>query len=173
MTRHVALLRAVNVGGKNTVSMGALREVLVSLGHSDVTTVLQSGNVVFSASGPAVPGDLEAAISEHLAITCRVVVVSEDEFGAVVAANPFADHQPTTVHVGFVGAPLDPRSIAAIDVSSFVPEVLVPGDRHLYLHLPDGMGRARMPAYLERRLGVPITFRNWATVSRLAGLVCR
>jgi uncharacterized protein (DUF1697 family) len=172
MIRQVALLRGINVGGKNIVPMAALREVFTSLGHREVTTVLQSGNVVFSASEPAVPGDLEAAISERLAVTCRVVVVTGDELGAVVAHNPFAGQAATTVHVGFVGAPLDPRPLGATDVASFAPEELVPGDRHVYLYLPDGMGRARMPSHLERRLGVPITYRNWATVTRLAGQAC-
>ncbi len=172
MIRQVALLRGINVGGKNTVPMAALRDLFVSLGHDDVATLLQSGNVVFTGSGHAVPGDLEAAISEQFAITCRVIVVSRDELEQVVADNPFAEYQPTTVHVGFVGAPPDQQSVTTIDAGSFAPEELVPGDRHLYLHLPGGMGRARMPSQLERRLGVPITFRNWTTVTRLADRAC-
>ncbi|MHB1518094.1 MAG: DUF1697 domain-containing protein [Acidimicrobiales bacterium] len=171
MIRQVALLRGINVGGRNTVPMAALRDLFVSLGHDDVTTLLQSGNVVFTGSGRAVPGDLEAAISEQFAVTCRVIVVSRGELEQVVADNPFVDYQPTTVHVGFVEVLPDQQSVT-IDAGSFAPEELVPGDRHLYLHLPDGMGRAKMPSHLERRLGVPISFRNWATVTKLADRAC-
>lgn len=170
MTRHVALLRGINVGGRGIVSMAALRELFESLGHVEVTTLIQSGNVVFTSPEPVEPGSLDAAIRERFAVNCTVVVVDQDELDRVVSDNPFTGHEPTTVHVGFMAEPPSRSAVAALHTADLAPEQHVAHGRQIYLHLPNGMGRARSPSYLERRLRMPITFRNWSTVTKLAGL---
>ncbi|WP_298382490.1 DUF1697 domain-containing protein [Ferrimicrobium sp.] len=170
MIRQIALLRGINVGGKNAVPMVLLRELFESLGHIEVVAVLQSGNIVFTSTELALPDGIEAAVFERFGVATRVVVVDKFELAQVIADNPFAGLEPTTVHVGFAVELPTPSAIALLDIADFAPEELVIGGRHFYLHLPGGMGRAKLPPSLERRLQVPITFRNWNSVTRLAGL---
>ena len=87
MATHVALLRGINVGGKNKVPMAELREVVTSLGHTEVTTYIQSGNVLFTSSedDPAkLAAGLEAAITQAFGVQSPVVVLSRDELAQVL-----------------------------------------------------------------------------------------
>src|SRR5579862_2902066 len=108
MPTHVALLRGINVGGHNKVPMAELRELVAGLGHDDVATYIQSGNVVFSAAGkdsPALASALEKAIAARFGFTIRVVVLSRAELAKVAADNPYtAETNPRLVHVVFLTA---------------------------------------------------------------------
>ena len=109
---HVALLRGINVGGRNRVAMTDLRAVVISLGHTDVATYIQSGNVVFSSGEPdtaAIAAALERAIAEGLAVAPRVVVLSREELSQVVADNPYPDEtNPRYLHAAFIAeTPID------------------------------------------------------------------
>ena len=91
MASHVALLRGINVGGRNKVPMTDLREVVTSLGHTGVTTYIQSGNVLFSTADTdtaKLAAELESAIGERFGIWSSVVVLSRDELAEVLASNP-------------------------------------------------------------------------------------
>src|ERR1700722_15329783 len=116
MATHLALLRGINVGGRNKVPMAELRGVVTSLGHTGVTTYIQSGNVLFTAAGASTrEGDstrelatsLEAAISDAFGIRSSVVVLSRDELAKVLGDNPYPDEaNPKLVHVVFLNSPL-------------------------------------------------------------------
>jgi uncharacterized protein (DUF1697 family) len=91
MPTHVALLRGINVGGRNRVAKADLREVVLGLGHTEVATYIQSGNVVFTseeADSAAIAAALEGAIAEHLGVRPKVVVLTRAELAQVVADNP-------------------------------------------------------------------------------------
>ena len=108
MASHVALLRGINVGGRNKVPMADLREVVTSLGHTGVTTYIQSGNVLFSTADTdtaKLAAALESAIGERFGIWSSVVVLSRDELAQVLATNPYPDEpNPKLVHVVFLNA---------------------------------------------------------------------
>src|SRR5215472_13724542 len=93
MATHVALLRGINLGGRNKVAMADLRAVVGELGHTGVSTYIQSGNVLLTAppdaGTPAIAQDMTAAIAAKLGVTAPVVVVTRDELAAIVDANPF------------------------------------------------------------------------------------
>src|SRR5579862_9585990 len=112
MATHVALLRGINVGGRNKVPMAELREVVSSLGHTGVTTYIQSGNVLFSTEetdNAKLAAALEAEIEERFGLWSSVVVLSRDELAQVVAANPYPDEpDPRLVHVVFLNGELPP-----------------------------------------------------------------
>ena len=94
MPTHIALLRGINVGGRNRVAMAGLREVVTSLGHTDVATYIQSGNVVFTskeADTRVLAAALERAVAEALGVRPRVVVLSRNELSQVIADNPYPD----------------------------------------------------------------------------------
>jgi uncharacterized protein (DUF1697 family) len=102
---HVALLRGINVGGRNKVAMADLREIVTSLGHTDVATYIQSGNVVFTSpetDTARLAEDLEQAIAERLGVQPGVVVVSGEELRQVIGSNPYPDEaSPRYLHAVF------------------------------------------------------------------------
>src|ERR1700746_1587462 len=108
MASHVALLRGINVGGRNKIPMADLREVVAALGHTGVTTYIQSGNVLFSTAETdtaKLAEALESALAERFGIWASVVVLSRDELAAVLAGNPYPDEpNPKLVHVVFLNA---------------------------------------------------------------------
>jgi uncharacterized protein (DUF1697 family) len=182
MPTHVALLRGINLAGRNRVAMAALREVVEGLGHTDVATYIQSGNVVFTST-EADPGTLaaalERAIGDQLGVRPRVVVLSCAELARVVAGNPFGrEDNPKLVHAVFWNGPLGPEEHDAVAAAQQRSRELGSRDEArivgttLYLHTPDGFGRSELAAQLtkladDRTAG---TARNWATVRTLLAM---
>ena len=164
---YVALLRGVNVGGHGKVPMAELRELLSGLGFGDVRSYIQSGNVVFASSSTPDPVALKAAISTRFAVAPDVVVRSAESLQRVVANNPFDLGQESNVHVGFSARSIARGVVDALDLDRFLPERCEVLGSEIFLSLPNGMGQAKLPSYLERRVNSPVTYRNWATVKRL------
>jgi uncharacterized protein (DUF1697 family) len=182
---HVALLRGINVGGSNKVAMADLRDVVASLGHTGVSTYIQSGNVLFTAGEGAARGssalaaELERAIGQAFGLRLRVVVLSRAELAQVMDDNPYrAEPNPRYVHAMFFPAEPDQEmreSIAAAERQAAEKggrdEATVVG-RTLFLHTPDGYGRSELAVRLARSggAGATGTARNWATVAKLLAL---
>ncbi len=189
MASHVALLRGINVGGRNKVPMEDLREVVTSLGHTGVTTYIQSGNVLFSTAETdtaKLAAALEAAIEGRFGIWSSVVVLSRDELAGVLARNPYPDEpNPKLVHVVFLnGQPpndlLDRITEAASAAAAKGSRDRVQAAGHaLYLHTPDGYGTSELaqslfkivsPPAKQKKQGLAATARNWATATKLLSL---
>ncbi|MFY1674424.1 DUF1697 domain-containing protein [Plantactinospora sp. WMMB334] len=179
MTRYVALLRGVNVGSGNRIGMADLRRIAADLGHDDVRTYLQSGNVVFGADDRAGPerlaGDIRRALADELDLDVAVMVRSGPELAGLTGGNPYAAGQPEEVKmlVAFLAEPPEADRAAELSVPGGETAEFRFADtgRDVYLHYPDGYGRSRFSnAYLEKRLGVASTTRNWRTVRALVDL---
>ena|ERR1700728_3656055 len=168
--RYIGLVRGINVGGKNKVPMGELRSLFEALGCTEVSTFIQSGNVLFSSQGPIEPTQLQRALAKELLINTAVVLRTPRDLRAVVERNPYQHVDPSTLHVGFLAEKPSTVAIGGLETARFAPEECIAVRKELYLHLPNGMARAKLPAYLERRLKIPITIRNWNTVTELLGL---
>ena len=175
---YVALLRAVNVGGKNRLSMAELRAALNAQGLERVSTVLQSGNVLFHSADPdqVVAALIRDTIGEAFGLNIGVIVRAPAEFAAVADRNPFLETgrevDPTTLHVAFLSEHPTAAAVATVDPDRSPPDALVVNGREVYLSYPNGSARSRLTLdYLERRLGVHGTARNWRTVQRLAALL--
>jgi uncharacterized protein (DUF1697 family) len=170
---YVVLLRGINVGGKAKVAMAALRDVCGSVGCEDVVTYIQSGNVVLKSklSADKLRSALEAAIAAEFGFKPALMIRTAKEMAAVVAKNPYPDADEKSIHVGFLDAApaaSAKKCLAAIDCA---PEEVTPVGRDLYLHLPNGMGRAALPVQMERCLRpTPVTVRNGRTVTKLVEL---
>jgi uncharacterized protein (DUF1697 family) len=169
----VALLRAVNVGGRNVVPMAGLRRALEEAGCTGVTTYIQSGNVVFrrkASDREALARELEALVQETFGVASVVVLRTFAELRKVATAEPFGAGNENT-HVVFLvrkPAPQGVRALAALDVE---PERAKVVGSDVYVDYPNGLGRAKLTgSLLERQIGVPGTARNWKTVTRLAEL---
>ena len=175
MPTYIALLRGINLGPRNKIAMGDLRELLRSLGHEHVQTLILSGNAIFTSrrrSAPALEGEIEAAIRERFGLGIRVLIRTADELAEVVAANPFA---PALDGGGlfalFLERDPDPERVAAIDPVAVEPDVFRLGDRVVYVSLPGGFqGSKAFGLLTDKRLGVATTNRNWNTVTKLIEL---
>ena len=184
MATHIALLRGINVGGHNKVAMADLREVVTSLGHADVVTYIQSGNVVFTAAeqgadSKALASALEQAIATAFGVRPTVVVLSREDLAQAVRDNPYASEpNPRYVHAVFFAEP--PPALAAALSAAAEREAERAGrdsaqmvGRTLFVHTPDGFGRSDLALYLLGRRASPAaagTARNWATVTKLVTL---
>jgi uncharacterized protein (DUF1697 family) len=175
MTTWVALLRAVNLGPTNKVAMAELRTALAADGYNDVRTHLQSGNVLFSASGrttgAAVEKKVAATIRSEFGLDVKVMVRSASELDKVVHGNPFVGRKvdPKQLHAVFLSAEPAAKQRSAVDPDAYAPDELVFGDRVVYVRLPNGVQGAKLPSW-EKLLGVDATMRTWRTVTRLAEL---
>jgi uncharacterized protein (DUF1697 family) len=150
--------------------MADLRALVESLGHTDVSTLIQSGNLIFTSQRAVTAKRLEAAIEKEFGIDIAVVLRTAAELRSVVKANPFTGVDPSKVHVGFMASKPSTGAVAKLDADRFQPEEFAVRGSHLYLHLPNGMGRTKLAPYLDRQLKIPTTVRNWKTVTRLVDL---
>jgi uncharacterized protein (DUF1697 family) len=167
--RVVALLRGVNLG-KRQVKMADLRAAVEELGHADVATYLQSGNVVFTPNGPSTK-DLSAALSAALGMKIAVVLRTGKELAKVVAANPYPVDDPTKVVVTFLADRRPKKVLDDLDVAAFAPDEVTFTGKELYLKLPNGQARSKlMDALGKLDLGTTATTRNWRTVLALADM---
>ncbi len=167
----VALLRGINVGGRNSVPMADLRSVLETLGLEDVTTYIQSGNVVFRSydSAKAIASRMEKAIEDAFGLRPAVLIRTTAELAKIVESSPFAD--TAKVHVVFLDRKPAAQDAARLDPGRSPPDSFELVGRELYLLLPNGAGRSKLSVdYLERTLGVRATQRNWNTVLKLLAL---
>jgi uncharacterized protein (DUF1697 family) len=152
------------------VSMPQLRTLMESLGHTDVTTYIQSGNVIFTSEKAVTPKSLEAAIAGTFQLEIAVMLRTPAQLDGVLKANPFARADPSTVHVGFLTAKPPASAVAKLDTERFLPERFAIKGTELFLLLPNGMGRTKLPGYLDRQLKIPMTVRTWKTATKLADL---
>ncbi|SFC48076.1 DUF1697 domain-containing protein [Tropicimonas isoalkanivorans] len=166
MTRYVALLRAVNVGGTGRLPMAELVQLCEEVGFSEIRTYIQSGNAVFSSRvGPGeTKAALERRLQEHLGNPVSVALRDASEMSAVVAANPFSVRQPTFTHVIFLDTP--PAHDALDAVTGHAGEEMKLGRREIYVYYPLGQGRSKL-----RIPGAAVgTARNMNTVAKLAAM---
>lgn len=173
--RYVALLRAINVGGNSTIKMAELRELGERLGFADVATLLQSGNLTFEATETD-PDDLEQrweqAVAESFGVSTAFIIRTTPQWQALIAANPFpaeAKADPSHLLVLPSKDALGEAAIAALRAAIQGRERIAGGERCLFAHYPDGIGRSKLTVKLiERHLGTLVTGRNWNTVLKLA-----
>jgi uncharacterized protein (DUF1697 family) len=175
MTRQIAFLRGINVGGHRRVGMADLRDLLTDLGYGDVRTYLQSGNVVLTSRAAArrVERELEQQIAAGLGVDLKVLVRTRAELAGVIERDPFGDVavDPSRYLVSFLSTKPDAavvRELARVDVA---PAQFVVSGREIYAWHPDGMGRSELSKLLsEQRIGVTMTGRNWNTLTKLLAL---
>jgi len=177
MISHIALLRAINVGGNMTVAMPKLREFVSSLGFTDVATLLQSGNVVFAA-GNHEPATLERLMEteaeQRLGLSTEFFVRTAKQWAAIIAANPFpgeAKRDPSHLLMLALKDKPSAEAVKALQAVNKGPEIIRADGRQAYIVYPDGIGRSKLTGKLiEAKLGIRATGRNWNTVLKLAAL---
>lgn len=170
---QLALLRGVNVGGKNKLSMRDLASMFTDAGCENVRTLIQSGNVIFTASPGVSAGlaDLIALkISEQFGYRTPVILRSAQQLRGVVSNNPFlqAGISEDTLHVMFLADRPSPERIRALDPNRSIPDRFFVHAQEVYLQLPNGGARTKLNnTWFDSKLATTSTSRNWRTVTRL------
>lgn len=174
MPAYVALLRAINVGGRNRIAMGDLRAMFAGLGFRDVQTLLQSGNVVFHGSSvqtASLERRLEAETKRRFGIDVDYLVRSAKDCQRVLADNPFpreAERDPSHLLVMFLKDAARPRQVQTLQDSIRGRETLRARGKHLYVVYPDGIGTSKLSGgAIEKHLATRGTGRNWNTLLKL------
>lgn len=174
---HVALLRGINVGGKNKLPMNDLAAVFTDVGCTSVQTYIQSGNVVFfakAALAKRVARLVAAAIAERLGLDVPVVLRTVEELRAVAGANPFLKKgtDTKTLHVAFLADRPDAKKVAALEhPDPKSSDAFAVRGREVYLLFPAGVAKTKLSnRFFDARLETTSTVRNWRTVLKLVDL---
>lgn len=170
---YIALLRGINVGGRNQIPMPKLRSVCEDLGWGEVQHYIQSGNLVFKAG--AAPASLEAALEQAIArsfsLSIPVIVRAVEDWASYVKGNPFPEasrNEPNFVQLALSKAPPRQGAEKAIERRATLGERAIRVDDALWIHFPSGVGKSKLsPALLDRLVGSPVTMRNLRTVFTL------
>lgn len=176
MHTFVALLRGINVGGKNKIPMAELKSSVSTLGLEDVVTYIQSGNLVFRAparDAPDLAARIEKAVAKDSGVSITVLLRTPSELEAIAGGNPFLSGKvdPSRLHVVFLSAPPTADAVDQLDPKRSAPDEFSVRGSEIYLHLPNGAGRSKLTIdYFEKRLGVRATARNWKTLTKLIEL---
>jgi uncharacterized protein (DUF1697 family) len=174
MTTQVALLRGVNVGGKNKLSMRDLTDIFAAAGCENVRTFIQSGNVIFTASrkvSERVAAVVAEEISERFGYRTPVILRTVQELREVVSNNPFPQGEER-LHVMFLKDRPSVERAAALDPNRSAPDAFIVRGADVYLHLPNGAGVSKLTnAWFDSKLTTTSTARNWRTVTKLLALM--
>lgn len=169
--RFVALIRGINVGRANRVTMTDLRALAGDLGFTGIKSLLNSGNIVFTGSGSAIAAaeTFEEGIASRFGISARVTVLAASELDEVVRHNPLlgtAD-DPSRMLVGVLADSATRTSFEPLLKQEWTPEVLALGARVAYLWCPDGVLKSSLLKAVGRIAGDAVTARNWSTILKI------
>ncbi|MGH8456413.1 MAG: DUF1697 domain-containing protein [Stenotrophobium sp.] len=175
MNTYIALLRGINVGGKNSLPMKDLVTHLEGMGARKIRTYIQSGNSVFQSAEKNVSrlsARLAHEIKKRHGFEPHILILGLDAIERAIAENPFseAEADPGNLHLGFLASSPRKPDLGKLNSLKTESERFHLGNKVFYLHASEGVGRSRLAASAERLLGVPMTDRNWRTVCKLREL---
>lgn len=173
MNTYIALFRGINVGGHNKLPMKELRALLASLGHQNVDSYIQTGNVIFQtekSDKKKIAGDISTGVENKYGFKPNVLLLELEELEKAITSNPFPDavEQPKSLHLMFLAAPPSHPDLESLVEIKKDSERFELKDKVFYLHTPDGFGRSKLAGKTEKALGVSMTGRNWRTIQKIA-----
>ncbi|MBN2012262.1 DUF1697 domain-containing protein [candidate division KSB1 bacterium] len=173
METYIALFRGINVGGHGKLPMAELEKTLDGLGLKDIKTYIHSGNVVFNcedANKIALADKIRDAIRQNYGFAPNVMLLTSEELNKAIALNPFpeAEDAPKSLHLFFMESQPSKPDIKKLDELKSDSERYLIKDKIFYLHAPEGIGRSKLAAAVEKKLGVSVTARNWRTVTTVS-----
>ena len=175
--RHVALLRGINVGGKNLLPIRDLTVLFAENGCENVQTYIQSGNVVFTATpeqARQLPALLTTQIAARWKLDVPVLLRNHAQMQAILQNNPYlqAGVDPQVLHVLFLATPPQPAQLAKLQPDRSPPDEFSVLNQEIFLRCPHGVGRSRLTnAYFDAKLATTTTLRNWRTVQQLTAML--
>ena len=174
MTTHLALLRGINVSGHNMIKMEALKATLEAIGFQNVTTYIQSGNVFVDTeeeNAPKVAFLIKQEIFKVFGHEVPVIVINKEGLSACFKNNPFLKEKEVDtkkLYAAFISIELKKESINDLKVSQFKPDEVAIDQNRIFIKYAVGAGKTRFDQkYIEKKLNVTATIRNWSTVTQL------
>lgn len=176
MKTWIALLRGINVGGKNILPMSELKRMMELAGCLHIRTYIQSGNVVFKSD---IKDEMCLAknITQLIVKAChfepQVFLLSKEDLESAIKTNPYASRikEPKSLHFYFLGNPATAPNMKALEAVQSPTESFELTNKVFYLLAPDGVGRSKLAANVERHLGVAVTARNYRTIQKLHSMM--
>ena len=177
MTKHLALLRGINVSGHNMIKMDALKKMLENMGFQNVETYIQSGNVFVDSdeeNAASVGFKIKQEISKVFGHDVPVVMVSKSDLELCFKNNPYLkekDCDTKKVYVAFISKELSPLAINDLKISNFKPDEAAIDASRIYIKYAVGAGKTKLDQkYIEKKINVTATIRNWNTVTTLLSM---
>ena len=180
MSKYISILRGINVSGQKKIKMVDLTLLYQKLGLSDVITYIQSGNVLFTAMSEggdktAIKTMIEQAIEQQYGFEVPVEIRSVSEFNHLLDRMPFTElnleNDGTKLLFTFLSEVPSSEKVSALEKFVIAPEQLVVDETSVYIHCPNGYGKSKLlNTFIEKKLGVTATTRNWKTVTKLCQL---
>lgn len=171
---RIALLRGINVGGKNILPMARLREIAISRGFKGAQTYIQSGNLVFESSRSAakLTNELASAIESEFGFSVPTIVLTGTELTDAVEKNPWSNAEIKALHLGVLSQKPTQKQVSAIpEIDSGDDQWRCDG-RFVYFYCPNGLARTKLTnTFFERHLSRKMTVRNWKTTQKLIELI--
>jgi uncharacterized protein (DUF1697 family) len=172
MSQYIALFRGINVGSNRSLPMRELVELLAGLGLQNIQTYIQSGNVILETAEEdtaRLAQRISQAVEQRRGFAPEVLLLKTADLENAVASNPYpeAEPYPKTLHVFFLGSAPPAPDLKKLESIRLDSERFALKGRLFYLHAPDGVGRSKLAASIEKALGVPVTGRNWQTVCKV------
>jgi len=171
---YIALFRGINIGGNNLLPMKGLMGILEELGLKNIKTYIQSGNVVFQTGKgqrDKITNEISLKILKVYGFGPKVILFNEAEFIEAINNNPFDTSDGKALHFFFMQSQPESPDLERLVAIQSKTEQFRLNKRMLYLFTPDGVGRSKLAAKIEKALGVPVTARNWNTVKKLITMV--
>lgn len=172
--KHLALLRGINVSGHNMIKMEALKNMLENMGFTGVETYIQSGNVFVTSdeeNGSAVGFKIKQEIYKVFGHDVPVIVVTKNDLELCFTNNPFLKEKEVDIkklYVAFISKELSSSAINELKISQFKPDEVVIDGKRIFVKYAVGAGKTRLDQkYIEKKLNVTATMRNYNTVSKL------
>lgn len=174
MTKHLALLRGINVSGHNMIKMEALKTTLEAIGFTNVVTYIQSGNV-FVETNEEIPVTVGFTIKQEIYKSfgheVPVIVIGKNDLELCLKNNPFTKEKEVDtkkLYVAFISKELPSSAINELKISQFKPDEAVIDGNRIFIKYETGAGRTKLDQkYIEKKLNVTATMRNWNTVNKL------
>jgi uncharacterized protein (DUF1697 family) len=174
LNTHIALFRGINVGGTGILPMRELVALLEGVGCTHVKTYIQSGNAVLChrASAPGLTKKIRAAVRAAKGFEPEVLLLTQDRIARAADSNPFPEGEgdPAKLHLYFLAARPRHPDLESLERLRTGGERFALEQDVFYLHAPEGIGRSKLAAKVEKALGIPATARNWRTVQKLLEL---
>jgi uncharacterized protein (DUF1697 family) len=170
---YIALLRGINVSGRNLIPMLEARSLCAELGWSDVRSYIQSGNLLFEAGAAPkrLEADLEAALERRFGFSIPTLIRAASDWPSYVRGNPFPEASrsaPNRVMLELAKAPPQPDAVGQLQQRAGAGERIVQVGDAIWIHYPQSVARSKLsPALVDRLVGSPVTTRNWRTVLKL------
>lgn len=174
MNTYIVLFRGINVGGKNILPMKELKNTLETIGFMGVRTYIQSGNVILESdqnNAKAIASEIAGAVMSAYRFKPNVIVLTAAELQNSVKRNPFSTSDGKALHFYFLESPPKEPNLEMLMKLKADSEKYEITDNVFYLFAPDGIGRSKLAANVEKCLGVPVTARNWNTVNKLLSMI--